>query len=128
MSLFTTIDVWIGKTGSSRDQSCDSSPARAVRGARLFWFIAARDGFYRAENLSGDPVGRAGHRDDDIGDAPGDDPTSTSCSSACSRWLLVLDVMKGRRRGMGRRGILGPRLIAEYAATIRTVPPAEVRG
>ena len=125
---FATIDQWIGKTLFVPPivKLCQLTRQSQFAVSRLFWFIAALDGFYRAETLFWSIVwavislvmmvtaaGRA------------DQPTA---SFMFFRLLavaaLVLDVLAGAMTGRwaGVEFWIFV-LIAEYAAIIRTIPP-----
>jgi hypothetical protein len=98
--------------------------------SRLFWFLAALDGFYRAGNLlSALLFGGMSVVMMITASLRADSPTYSN------RWFrllavlfLVLDIVKGVAAGAW----VGVEfwvfvLIAEYAATIRTIPPREIK-
>lgn len=129
---FTKVDHWIGTTLFVPPiiKFCQLTRQSQFAASRLFWFIAALDGFYRAETLFGSflwgglsimmmvsAVRRA------------DSPTvSFMFFRLLAIILLTLDVMKG----VATDEWAGVEfwifvLLAEYAAIIRTIPPAEAR-
>lgn len=127
---FTEIDQWIGKTLFVPPiiKLCQLTRQSQFAVSRLFWFIAALDGLYRADTLfmaiiwggmSIVMMITAARR--------ADNPTT---SLVFFRLLgiafLVLDLFKGVTLGQwaGTEFWLFV-LIAEYAATIRTLPPRE---
>lgn len=127
---FTKIDLWIGKTLFVPPiiKLCQVTRQSQFAVSRLFWFIAALDAFYRAETLFSSILWggisifmmiTAARR--------ADVPTA---SFMVFRMLclgfLAFDLAKGAATGewAGCEFWLFV-LIAEYAATIRTIPPRE---
>lgn len=128
--LFTKIDLWIGKTLFVPPiiKLCQITRQSQFAVSRLFWFIAALDGFYRAETLFSSILWggmslvmmiTASRRAD-----------SPTISFMFFRMLgvvfLLLDLVKGAATGewAGTEFWIFV-LIAEYASTIRTLPPRE---
>lgn len=125
---FSRIDKWIGATlfVPLIIKLCHLTRQSQFAVARLFWFIAALDGFYRANSIAGSILWggvsvimmiTAARR--------ADDPTS---SFMFFRLLaaggFVIDVAQGVAIGAWAGvefWVLV--LVAEYAATIRTLPP-----
>lgn len=96
--------------------------------SRLFWFIAALDGFYRAETLFSSVLWGAMSVFMMItATRRADSPTASFMFFRMLGVLfLVLDLVAAAATGIWAGvefWVLV--LIAEYAATIRTVPPAE---
>lgn len=129
MSL-TEIDHWIGKTlfVPMIVKLCQLTRQSQSAIARLFWFVAALDGFYRAETWISSLIWggvsvfmmiTAARR--------ADDPTiSFMFFRLLALVFLVLDVVRGLTMGTwaGVEFWLLV-LVAEYAATIRTLPPRD---
>jgi hypothetical protein len=131
--MFTAIDSWIGKTLFIPPiiKFCQLTRQTQYAVARMFWFVAALDGFYRAETLLWSiiwglfsiammvtAVRRA--------DMPA---YSAQWFRLLGLLLLGLDLIHGVRTGewAGIEFWVFV-LLAEYAATIRTVPPVEKKG
>lgn len=129
--IFAKIDAWIGKTLFIPPivRLCQLTRQTQFAVSRLFWFIAALDGFYRAETLLSSVLWggmsvvmmiTAARR--------ADSPTSSFMFfRLLALVFLALDFAKAAATGewAGLEFWMFV-LIAEYAATIRTVPPAEV--
>ena len=129
MSL-TEIDHWIGKTLFVPPiiKLCQLTRQSQFAVAKLFWFIAALDGFYRAETLLMSIVWgglsifmmlSATRR--------ADSPTvSFMFFRLLAITLLMFDLLKGftTAEWAGSEFWVFV-LFAEYAATIRTIPPKE---
>jgi hypothetical protein len=126
------IDLWIGKTLFVPPiiKLCQLTRQSQFAVSRLFWFIAALDGFYRAETLlwsilwfamSVVMMITATRR----ADSP---TTSFMFFRLLAMVFLLLDLVKGAATGewAGIEFWIFV-LIAEYAATIRTVPPRETK-
>lgn len=126
------IDLWIGKTLFVPPiiKLCQVTRQSQFAVSRLFWFIAALDGFYRAETLlwsilwfgmSVVMMITATRR----ADSP---TTSFMFFRLLAMAFLLLDGVKGAATGewAGIEFWIFV-LIAEYAATIRTVPPRETK-
>jgi hypothetical protein len=130
--LFTRIDHWVGKTLFVPPiiKLCQLTRQTQFAVSRLFWFIAALDGFYRAETLFSSILWggmsvlmmiTASQR----ADMP---VASFRFFRLLGLAFLLLDLGKGAVTGLwaGTEFWLLV-LIAEYAATIRQVPPRETR-
>ncbi len=127
-----TIDLWIGKTLFVPPivRFCQLTRQSQFAVSRLFWFVAALDGFYRAESLffailfgvlSIVMMVTASLR--------ADMPTRSSMwFRMFALAFLILDLAAGAVTGQwaGTEFWLFV-LIAEYASTIRTIPPREAR-
>ena len=130
--LFSKIDRWIGQTlfVPLIVRLCQLTRQSQFAVSRLFWFIAALDGFYRAETLFSSILwGGLSVVMMITASQRADSPTA---SFMVFRLLgvafLTLDLVKGATTGQwaGSEFWLLV-LIAEYAATIRTVPPRETK-
>ena len=126
--FFTSVDHWIGKTLFVPPiiKFCQFTRQSLLAVSRLFWFIAALDGFYQAQTLFGSILGgglgivlivclfwRARY------------PAIGFISLRLSAVLflsieLVNDAASGEWAGLEFWFLV---LIAEYAAGIRTIPP-----
>jgi hypothetical protein len=127
---FTEIDHWIGKTLFVPPiiKLCQLTRQSQFAISRLFWFVAALDGFYRADTLFMSLIWgglsvfmliTAAQRAD-----------SPTASFVFFRLLaivfLAMDLIKGVTAGeWAGTEFWFLVLIAEYAATIRTIPPRE---
>lgn len=128
--LFNQIDHWIGKRLFVPPiiKLCQLTRQSQFAISRLFWFIAALDAFYRAETLFWSIIWAvmsvvmmltASMRAD-----------QPSVSFMFVRMAGVVFLAIGLARGAATGEWAGSEfwifvLIAEYAATIRTVPPKE---
>ena len=130
--FLTNLDLWIGKTLFVPPivRLCQLTRQSQFAVSRLFWFIAALDGFYRAETLfSSILFGALSLIMMVTASVRADSPT---ISSVWFRMLalafLIMDVVRGfaTQEWAGTEFWLFV-LIAEYAATIRTIPPLEER-
>jgi hypothetical protein len=127
---FTEIDHWIGKTLFVPPiiKLCQLTRQSQFAVSRLFWFIAALDGFYRADTLFMSVIWgglsiymmiTASRR----ADSPA---TSFMFIRLLGIAFLTLDLLKGVTAGeWAGSEFWFLVLIAEYAATIRTIPPRE---
>jgi hypothetical protein len=127
---FAKIDHWIGRTLFVPPiiKVCQLTHQTQYAVSRLFWFIAALDGFYRAETLFGSILWgllsivmmvSAGWR--------ADHPTNSFMFfRLLAAVMLVLDLVRGAATGewAGFEFWIFV-LVAEYAAIIRTIPPKE---
>lgn len=127
---FEKIDHWIGKTLFIPPiiKLCQHTRQSQFAVSRLFWFIAALDGFYRAETLFGSflwgglsvfMMVSAAWR--------ADTPTvSFMFFRLLAATMFVIDLVRGAATGewAGLEFWLFV-LVAEYAAIIRTIPPKE---
>ena len=131
MSL-QAIDLWIGKTLFVPPivRFCQLTRQSQYAVSRLFWFAAALDGFYRAETLfSAILFGALSIVMMVTASLRADAPTRSSMWFRMLALLfLVLDVAAGAATGKWAGTEFWVLvLIAEYAATIRTIPPLEAR-
>ena len=129
---FESIDLWIGKTLFVPPivRFCQLTRQSQFAVSRLFWFVAALDGFYRADTafaailfgvLSVAMMVTASLR--------ADMPTRSSMwFRMFALAFLIFDLAAGVVTGewAGTEFWLFV-LIAEYAATIRTIPPRETK-
>jgi hypothetical protein len=128
--FFAKIDHWIGKTLFVPPiiKLCQLTRQSQFALSRLFWFIAALDGFYHADSLFSSVMWggmsvvmmiTASRR----ADAPA---ASFLFFRLLGVALLALDIFQGivAGRWVGSE-FWALVLIAEYAATIRTIPPAQ---
>lgn len=128
--FFSKIDHWIGKTLFIPPiiKLCQLTGQTQFAVSRLFWFIAALDGFYHAETLFTSILwGGMSVLMMITASQRADHPTA---SFMFFRMLavvfLLLDLLKGGVTGeWGGTEFWILVLIAEYAATIRTLPPRE---
>jgi hypothetical protein len=126
--IFTAIDVWIGKSLFTPliIKVCQLTRQSQFAVSRLFWFVAALDGFYRAETLLWSVIWGAMSLFMMVtASMRADSPTqSLMFFRLLSVAFLGLDVLTGVATGAwaGCEFWLFV-LIAEYAATIRTIPP-----
>lgn len=129
--MFSNIDQWIGKTLFVPPiiKLCQLTRQSQFAVSRLFWFIAALDGFYRAETLFGSilwggisiimMISATRRADYPIG--------SFMFFRLLAVAFLAFDLLKGTVTGEWAGAEFWVFvLIAEYAATIRTVPPAQL--
>ena len=127
---FAKIDHWIGRTLFVPPivKLCQLTGQSQFAVSRLFWFIAALDGLYRAETVFGMVVWggmsvfmmvTAARR--------ADHPTiSFLFFRLLAAFLLGLDLMRGVATGEWAGAEFWTFvLVAEYAAIIRTIPPKE---
>jgi len=128
----TAIDLWIGKNLFLPPiiKLCQLTGQSQFAVSRLFWFIAALDGFYRAETLISSVIfGLMSIFMMLTASLRADMP---AYSSLWFRMLalafLGLDLLKGAKTDewAGTEFWLFV-LIAEYAATIRRIPPREIK-
>ena len=129
---FAKVDHWIGRTLFVPPiiKFCQLTRQSQFAVSRMFWFIAALDGFYRAETLSGSVLWGGISVMMMIGATRrADVPTASFLLFRLfAIVLLVLDLLRGAAIGewAGIEFWLFV-LIAEYAAIIRTIPPREER-
>lgn len=128
----TQIDLWIGKTFFLPPiiKFCQLTGQSQFAVSRLLWFIAALDGFYRADNLfSSIMFGGMSIVLMVTASMRADMPTYSSVLfRMLSLGFFVLDLIKGANTGnwLGAEFWLFV-LTAEYASTIRTIPPRETK-
>ena len=129
--LFTQIDVWIGKTlfVPLIVKLCQLTRQSQFAVSRLFWFIAALDAFYHAETMLSRVIW-AGMSVFMMVTAAwrADHPTSSLMFlRLVGVVFLVLDLAKGVVTGAWAGAEFWFFvLVAEYAATIHTLPPRDV--
>jgi hypothetical protein len=125
---FAKIDHWIGKTLFVPPiiKLCQLTRQTQFAVARLFWFIAALDGLYRAETVFGMVLwGGLSFFMMFTAARRADSPTvSFMFFRLLSVALLGLDLVRSVATGewAGTEFWIFV-LVAEYAATIRTIPP-----
>jgi succinate-acetate transporter protein len=129
--FFSKVDAWIGKTLFIPPiiKLCQLTHQTQFALSRTFWFIAALDGFYRAETLFSFVLWGA------LSVVMMITATKRADSPAASFMLfrllfllfLILDLVNGAATGKWA-GVEFWVLVltAEYAATIRTIPPTEL--
>ena len=129
--FFAKIDAWIGKTLFIPPiiKLCQVTRQTQFAVSRMFWFIAALDGFYRAETLFSSILwGGMSVLMMITATRRADSPT---VSFMFFRLIAILFFGLDLLMAAGSGQWAGVEfwvfvLIAEYAATIRTVPPREV--
>ena len=126
------IDLWIGKTLFLPPiiKLCQLTRQSQFAVSRLFWFVAALDGFYRAETLASSIMfGVLSLFMMLTASLRADMPTRSSIwFRMFSLGCLALDLLKGAVAddwAGAEFWILV--LVAEYAATVRTIPPLDHR-
>lgn len=126
----TSIDLWIGKTLFLPPiiKFCQVTRQSQFAVSRLFWFIAALDGFYRSDTWFASVMfGGLSLFMMITASLRADMPTRSSLFFRMLALLfLAMDVLRGLTMGewAGVEFWVFV-LIAEYAATIRTIPPLE---
>ncbi len=129
--FFAKIDAWVGKTLFIPPiiKLCQVTRQTQFAVSRLFWFIAALDGFYRAETLFSSILwGGMSVFMMFTATKRADYPTASFMFfRMLAVLLLIIDVVKAAATGewAGVEFWVFV-LVAEYAATIRTVPPREL--
>jgi hypothetical protein len=129
---FAKLDHWIGSTlfVPLIIKLCQLTRQSQFAVSRLFWFIAALDGFYRAETLFWSILwGGMSVLMMITASQRADRPTA---SFMFFRMLSLVFLGFGLVKGATTGEWAGTEfwvlvLIAEYAATIRTIPPRETR-
>ena len=130
MLFFSKIDQWIGKTLFVPPiiKLCQLTRQTQFAVSRLFWFIAALDGFYHADTLFSSILwGGMSVVMMITASQRADHPTASFMFfRILGVVFLALDVVKGAVTGewAGTEFWLLV-LTAEYASTIRNVPPSE---
>jgi hypothetical protein len=127
---FAAIDHWIGRTLFLPPiiKLCQLTRQSQFAVSRLFWFIAALDGFYRAETLFASLLwGGTSVVMMVLAAKRADHPTQ---SFMFFRLLAVAFLLSDGARGLVTGQWAGVEfwvfvLIAEYAAIIRNIPPRE---
>lgn len=129
--FFARVDAWIGKTLFIPliIKLCQATRQTQFAVSRMFWFIAALDGFYRAETLFSSLLwGGMSVLMMITATRRADSPTASfMLFRMVAIFLLVLNLImaaaSGKWAGVEFWVLV---LIAEYAATIRTIPPREL--
>jgi hypothetical protein len=130
MSAVAKLDFWIGKTLFVPPivKLCQLTRQSQYAISRLFWFVAALDGFYRADTLFSSVLfGALSLVMMVTASLRADLPTRSSMwFRMFALVFLILDLVTGAVTGAwaGTEFWLFV-LIAEYAATIKTLPPRE---
>jgi hypothetical protein len=130
--MLTKFDVWLGKTLFVPPivKLCQLTRQSQYAVSRLFWFIAALDGFYRADTLLGFVIFGALSLFMMVNASlRADSPTrSAFWMRMFAFFLLIVDLLAGALTGAWAGAEFWFFvLIAEYAATIRTIPPLEAK-
>ena len=129
--FFAQVDAWVGKTLFIPPiiKLCQITRQTQFAVSRVFWFIAALDGFYRADTLFSSILwGGMSVVMMITATKRADSPTASFMPFRLLFLLfLVLDILKGAATGEWA-GVEFWILVltAEYAATIRTIPPTEL--
>lgn len=129
--LFEKVDAWVGKTFFIPPiiKLCQLTRQTQFAVSRLFWFIAALDGFYRAETLFSSVLWGGMSVIMMITATRRADRPAASFMFFRLLFLLflVLDLLSGATTGRWA-GVEFWVLVltAEYANTIRTIPPTEL--
>ena len=126
-----TIDLWIGRTLFLPPivRFCQLTRQSQFAVSRLFWFVAALDGLYRADTVFGALLfGGLSVFMMVTASLRADMPTRSSMFfRMIAIVLLAIDLAAGAFTGeWGGTEFWLFVLIAEYAATIRTIPPLKV--
>jgi hypothetical protein len=128
--MLTELDAWLGKTLFQPPiiKLCQLTRQSQFAVSRLFWFIAALDGFWRSDTLISSVIfGALSIVMMLTASLRADLPTRSSfLMRMVALLLLALDLIGGAATGKwaGAEFWLFV-LIAEYAATIRTIPPLD---
>ena len=128
--MLTELDAWLGKTLFQPPiiKLCQLTRQSQFAVSRLFWFIAALDGFWRSDTLLSSVIfGALSIVMMLTASLRADLPTRSSfLMRMVALLLLFLDLIGGAATGKwaGTEFWLFV-LIAEYAATIRTIPPLD---
>ena len=128
--MLTELDAWLGKTLFQPPiiKLCQLTRQSQFAVSRLFWFIAALDGFWRSDTLISSVIfGALSIVMMLTASLRADLPTRSSfLMRMIALLLLALDLIGGAATGKwaGTEFWLFV-LIAEYAATIRTIPPLD---
>jgi hypothetical protein len=128
--IFNKIDFWIGNTLFVPPiiKLCQLTRQSQFAVSRLFWFIAALDGFYRADTLFSSLLwGGMSVLMMITASQRADSPTASFMFfRMLGVVLLLLDLGRGALTGEWAGSEFWVFvLFAEYAATIRTIPPRE---
>lgn len=132
LSFLTQIDLWIGKNLFVPPiiKFCHWTRQTQFAVSRLFWFIAALDGFYRADTLLGSLL--FGGMSLVMMVSASRRPDMPTQSFIWLRMLAVvflgIDILTGATTGVWAGTEFWVLvLVAEYAATIRTLPPRKTK-
>ncbi|HLL58317.1 MAG TPA: hypothetical protein VK391_00305 [Allosphingosinicella sp.] len=130
--MLEKLDLWLGKTLFVPPiiKLCQLTRQSQFAVSRLFWFIAALDGFYRADTLLSSVIfGVLSLIMMVTASLRADSPTRSSFwMRMIALFLLVLDLLGGAVTGKWAGAEFWFFvLIAEYAATIRTIPPLDAK-
>ncbi len=125
---FTEIDHWIGRTLFVPPivKLCQLTQQSQYAVSRLFWFIAALDGFYRAETLVASVIwGGMSLYMMITAASRADAPTASFVFfRLLAVVMLIFDLLRGITVGIWAGSEFWVFvLVAEYATTIRTIPP-----
>jgi hypothetical protein len=129
--FFEKVDAWVGKTFFIPPiiKLCQLTRQTQFAVSRLFWFIAALDGFYRAQTLFSSVLWGGMSVIMMITATKRADHPAASFMFFRLLFLLflILDLVNGFATGKWA-GVEFWVLVltAEYAATIRTIPPTEL--
>ena len=129
--LFAKVDAWVGKTLFIPPiiKLCQITRQTQFAVSRLFWFIAALDGFYRADTLFSSIFwGGLSVVMMITATKRADSPTASFILCRLLFLLFfILDLLNGAATGKWA-GVEFWVLVltAEYAATIPTIPPTEL--
>jgi hypothetical protein len=129
----TNIDAWIGKTLFVPPivKLCQATRQSQYAVSRLFWFVAALDQLRLAETLGGQIVAGLFSLFMMVTASLRADMPAYSLIGFrfLAMFLLVLDIASGLAMGRWQGvEIWVLILFAEYAATIRTIPPTATEG
>lgn len=129
--FFAQVDAWIGKTLFIPPiiKLCQLTRQTQFAVSRLFWFIAALDGFYRAQTLFSSVLWGGMSVIMMITATKRADHPAASFMPFRLLFLLflILDLVNGATTGKWAGTEFWVLVLtAEYAATIRTIPPVEV--
>jgi hypothetical protein len=127
---FTKIDHWVGKTLFVPPiiKLCQLTRQSQFAVSRLFWFIAALDGFYRADTLFGSILwgGLSALMMFSAAQRADSPATSFMFFRLLAVLMLVIDLVRGAAIGEWAGIEFWVFIsVAEYAAIIRTIPPKE---
>jgi hypothetical protein len=130
---FREIDAWIGNTLFVPPivKLCQTTRQSQYAVSRLFWFVAAMDQLRLAETLGGQIVAGLFSLFMMVTASLRADMPAYSLIGFrfLAMFLLVLDIASGLAAGRWQGiEIWILILFAEYAATIRTIPPASTKG
>ena len=126
--MLANLDAWLGRTLFVPPiiKLCQLTRQSQFAVYRLFWFIAALDGFYRSETLLSSVIfGVLSLVMMFTASLRADAPTRSSFwMRMIALVLLIVDILAGAITGAwaGVEFWIFV-LVAEYAATIRTIPP-----